>query len=101
MPGVRDKILIDGDSEIGGHVAIMMAFKSAKRLTKEMQKNKLLAKAQPLFLAEQESICNNLRAARAEALRRQDALNEKMSKWLDDELGLNTPAAPSSSTKKP
>jgi len=94
MPGVRDKILIDEDSEIGGHVAIMMAFKSAKRLAKEIQAANLLAKAQPLFLAEQESICNDLRAARAAAFKRQDALNEKMRKWLDDEIGLNNPLQP-------
>lgn len=48
MPGVRDKIIINGGRDEGNHAAIMARFKVLRRLGKEVQKRDLLKQAKAI-----------------------------------------------------
>jgi purine-nucleoside phosphorylase len=88
MPGVIDKIRLNGDVFEADANAMTRAFKSAEILASEMQADKKIFKAAQQFVAEQEAICEKLDSVMAECIVAQRALTDKMRKWLDAELGL-------------
>ena len=91
MPGVIDKIRLNGGCFAGDVAAFTKALEGAEMLASEMQADKKIFKAAQRFVAERVTICEKLDKTMAEVIVAQRELNDRMRVWLDDQLGLNTP----------
>lgn len=101
MPRMMDKIILNDSNFQADAFSLRRAFEVSHLVSEEIigigktvspvagdgiVGNDLLKRDAEAHLSEQESICEAIHSAMADAITRQRALNEKRRKWLDTEL---------------